>query len=66
MTNSLIEINKCNCCDTHIFGIDGSLLRGGLHDEEVGLVSIADLSPEQVVLLRDKCDQAIKEWVGEI
>ena len=51
MTNSLIEVDKCECCDTHILSIDSSLLREGLQDEEgnafTGMVSIADLTPEE-------------------
>ena len=70
MTNSLIEVDKCECCDTHILSIDSSLLREGLQDEEgnafTGMVSIADLTPEECVSLGDKCHEAIRDWVGQL
>ena len=72
MTNSLIEIEKCACCDTHILSLDSSLLRlpDGLKDDEgnalTGLISIADLTPEECVSLGDKCHEAIRDWVGQL
>ena len=66
----LIEIQQCSCCDNHILYLDTSVLRG-THKQngepiEEGLIPMADLTPEQCVLLGDKCHQAIRDWVKEI
>ena len=70
MNTPLMKIRKCSCCDNQILYLDTSVLRS-IHKSngkpiKEGLIPMADLTPEQCVLLGDKCHQAIRDWVEEI
>ena len=63
MTEQATFIGKCDCCDLHILYMDISQMRGNHYEKgepvQEGIYPIIDLTPKQIFLLRNQCNEAI-------